>query len=171
MVEDTEIERKFLVDTEAVKLLLASYANTEIRQGYLVKTPEVTLRIRTKGNQGELTVKGSGALSHFEKNVEIRLPFAQAMLATCPGHIHKLRYRWGPVVAHTASGGDIAGLVWEIDHFLNVKDPETGGVLWMAEIELTNESDTFESPSWLGREVTYDPRYTNARLSEQVKGA
>ena len=34
----------------------------------------------------------------------------------------------------------------------------------MAEIELGSEDEAFEKPSWLGEEVTGDPRYYNSYL-------
>ena len=34
----------------------------------------------------------------------------------------------------------------------------------MAEVELESEEEAFEKPSWLGDEVTGDPRYYNSML-------
>jgi adenylate cyclase len=34
----------------------------------------------------------------------------------------------------------------------------------VAEIELENENQKFSKPSWLGKEVSSDPRYLNANL-------
>ena len=50
-----EIERKFLVrgDFKAY-----AYQSFRIVQGYLSSVPERTVRIRVKGEQGYLTVKG-----------------------------------------------------------------------------------------------------------------
>lgn len=102
---------------------------------------------------GELTIKGPGAVKHYEKNVEIPVDLTRAILASCPGAVHKNRFRAGR---------------WEIDRFLNVLDPDTNMLLWLAEIELKSEDEQFEKPNWLGREVTHDVRYTNARLSEHI---
>jgi adenylate cyclase len=38
--------------------------------------------------------------------------------------------------------------------------------LIIAEIELKSEEEQFTKPSWLGPEVTEDPRYYNSYLSE-----
>ena len=38
--------------------------------------------------------------------------------------------------------------------------------LIVAEIELSDEAESFTSPDWLGDEVTDDPRYFNANLVE-----
>ena len=52
-----EIERKFLVTSEAFKSLARS-KNT-IAQGYLNSHPERTVRVRIKGESGFLTIKGN----------------------------------------------------------------------------------------------------------------
>jgi len=51
-----EIERKFLVVSEVYKA--ESYKSTRIMQGFLSTDPERTVRVRIKGNQGFLTIKG-----------------------------------------------------------------------------------------------------------------
>ena len=66
-----EIERKFLVKSEEFKAI--SFAKNEISQGYLNSNPERTVRVRIKGNQGYLTIKGKGnesGMSRLEWEVE-----------------------------------------------------------------------------------------------------
>jgi adenylate cyclase len=46
---------------------------------------------------------------------------------------------------------------------VDVFEGENKGLI-LAEIELENEDQFFEKPSWLGKEVTTDPRYYNANL-------
>jgi adenylate cyclase len=53
------------------------------------------------------------------------------------------------------------GLIWEIDVF---QGDDRGLVI--AEIELQHENEVLEKPNWLGREVTSDPRYSNANLAK-----
>lgn len=158
---EEEIERKFLVKVDEVKHLLAkdieSKNYVDMSQGYFVRGP-VSLRVRLStapatNRLGELTLKGPGAVRRYEKNVDIPPEMATALLASCPGAIRKNRFRVGR---------------WEIDRFLNVLDPDTNTLLWVAEIELKSEDETFDKPSWLGREVSQDSRYTNARLSEHI---
>lgn len=50
---------------------------------------------------------------------------------------------------------------WEVDVFHGDNEG-----LVMAEIELGSEDETFDRPSWLGKEVTGDHRYYNSMLSE-----
>jgi adenylate cyclase len=49
-----EIERKFLVNSKDWKIS----EPVQIRQGYLNRDPDRTVRIRTAGNQAWITVKG-----------------------------------------------------------------------------------------------------------------
>jgi adenylate cyclase len=49
--------------------------------------------------------------------------------------------------------------IWEVDVFL--KD-NTG--LVVAEIELKTENEKFRLPSWIGKEVSGDKKYSNSNL-------
>ena len=69
------------------------------------------------------------------------------------GHIAKTRY----VVP---AGG---GLRWEVDEFHGRLAP-----LVVAEIELPGEDAAFDRPSFIGEEVTGDPRYFNSALAAQA---
>jgi adenylate cyclase len=50
-------------------------------------------------------------------------------------------------------------MTWEVDEFLG----ENAGLI-VAEIELADENQAFIKPSWIGEEVTSDPRYFNSSL-------
>jgi adenylate cyclase len=54
------------------------------------------------------------------------------------------------------------GMTWEVDEFFG----ENQGLI-VAEIELERPDQPFAQPPWLGEEVTADPRYFNAALSQQ----
>ena len=147
-----EIERKFLVTSEAFKAL--AHSKHQIAQGYLNSNPERTVRIRILGESGFLTIKGKGnesGMTRFEWETEISLQEAKPLLTLCEkGVIHKTRYE-------VKAGKH----VYEVDVF---SDDNEG--LIIAEIELTAENETFEKPDWLGQEVTRDNRYYNAYLSQ-----
>ncbi|WP_313806216.1 CYTH domain-containing protein [Flavobacterium sp.] len=147
-----EIERKFLVINADFKS--QAIRQTRIVQGYLNTNPERTVRIRIKGDQGFLTIKGKSnetGASRFEWEKEISLTEAEHLLPLCEkGSIDKIRYEI-PVGKH----------IYEVDVF----DGENKGLI-VAEIELSDENETFEKPSWLGTEVTVDERYYNAYLSK-----
>ena len=43
--------------------------------------------------------------------------------------------------------------------------------LGLAEIERSSDDERFERPSWLGEEVSGDPRYFNSQLAERPFGS
>ncbi len=144
-----EIERKFLVRGDFKS---QASRQTRIIQGYLSSVPERTVRVRIKGDQGFLTIKGIGSASgasRYEWEQAIPVAEARELLAICePGAIDKTRY----LVEH-------AGKTFEVDEFYGDNEGLT-----VAEIELVSENESFEKPSWLGEEVTGDARYYNAML-------
>jgi adenylate cyclase len=143
-----EIERKFLVQGDG---WLEGAKATRLRQGFLSTDPERTVRVRTAGSRAWLTIKGKtvGA-RRVEYEYEIPLSDAEQMLdSLCERPlIEKTRYEV-PVRGHT----------WEIDVF----EGDNAGLI-IAEIELQDEAETFEVPSWVGEEVTDDARYFNSNL-------
>ncbi|MCW2118310.1 CYTH domain-containing protein [Flavobacterium sp. 7A] len=147
-----EIERKFLVTSEDFKK--EAFSEKRIKQGYLSSIPERTVRVRTKGNKGFLTIKGASSasgMSRFEWEKEITIEEAEKLLLLCEkGCIDKTRYEI-----------KFKGKTYEVDEFYG----ENEGLI-MAEIELLSETETFEKPLWLGQEVTTDPRYYNSYLSK-----
>ena len=150
-MKNTEIERKFLVSNDDFKK--ESFKKERIIQGFLSSVPERTVRVRLIGDQGFLTVKGIGnesGTTRFEWEKEISTADAERLLSICePGKIEKLRY-------FVKAGGH----VFEIDDFTG----ENQGLV-VAEIELSDESETFIRPDWLGDEVTGKAKYYNAALS------
>ncbi|WDE10618.1 CYTH domain-containing protein [Thalassomonas haliotis] len=145
-----EIERKFLVSNKQYK----SDASEQVRitQGYLNSAPERTVRVRTKGAKGYLTIKGlssESGTSRYEWEKEIPLDEAKALLALCePGVIDKTRYLV-PLGQHT----------FEVDEFYG----ENQGLV-VAEVELSHENESFGKPLWLGEEVTGQSKYYNSVL-------
>lgn len=148
-----EIERKFLVNSEAYKK--QAFSKEPIVQGFLNTHPERTVRVRIRGNSGFLTVKGKSnkaGTSRFEWESEIEVEAARKLLELCEdGILEKTRYA-------IKTGNHI----FEVDEFLGANKG-----LVMAEIELRDEAETFTKPIWLGDEVTGDIRYYNSQLSKQ----
>jgi len=146
-----EIERKFLVKHEGFKD--EARCKTRITQGYLSSVPERTVRIRVKGDQGFITIKGSSndtGVSRYEWEKSIPVEEARELLRLCePGIIDKTRYLI-----------DAGEYTFEVDVFHG----DNEGLI-IAEIELPDEDAAFERPEWLGQEVTGDNRYYNAMLS------
>lgn len=148
-----EIERKFLVTSDVYKK--QAFKNTRIIQGFLSTNKKRTVRVRLKGEQGFLTIKGQSSndgLSRFEWEKEISKQEAKALLKLCKkGVINKVRYEV-KLDNHT----------FEVDEFF-----EDNEGLVIAEVELETEQETFTKPKWLGKEVTGNPKYYNSQLSKQ----
>ena len=145
----TEIERKFLLANNGWRGLAEG---KRYCQGYISSGARGTVRIRTVGEIGFLTIKGpTRGLARAE--YEYRIPYADAeeMLATLCSTplIEKIRYS----VA-------FAGSIWEIDEFKRENDG-----LVVAEIELEHPQQQFVVPPWIGQEVSDDPRYRNSYLA------
>jgi CYTH domain-containing protein len=146
-----EIERKFLVVGAGWK---GAWPVTSIRQGYLSTDPDRAVRVRVAGEQAFVTIKGppsAGALARPEFEYPIPRADAEWLLdhLCLQPLIEKSRHR---VTFH--------GATWEVDEFAG----ENAGLV-MAEIELERADQKVELPSWVGSEVSADPRYTNANLA------
>lgn len=151
-----EIERKFLPSTdfniEEIKRL--SQKKHSIKQGYICDEPERTVRVRTKNNQGYLTIKGKSTAKNstrFEWEKEIDLSDAEQLLHLCQNEtIIKTRFE---IL--------FEGNIFEVDVFENENDG-----LVIIEIELNAVDQIFKKPNWLGQEVTEDARYFNSFISK-----
>lgn len=147
-----EIERKFLVTSEEFKT--EAHSKKRIVQGYLNSDPQRTVRIRIKEDRAYLTIKGQSdesGTSRFEWEKKLHIQEAEALLELCEeGVIEKTRYE---VILgkHT----------FEVDVFYGLNKGLT-----IAEVELNKVNEAFKKPTWLGEEVTGDPRYYNSQLSK-----
>ena len=88
-------------------------------------------------------------MSRYEWEKEIPLDEARELMTLCePGVIDKTRY--------LVKSGDH---VFEIDEFYGDNEG-----LVMAEVELSQENESFVKPHFIGEEVTGDIRYYNSQL-------
>lgn len=146
-----EIERKFLVTSDAYKS--EAFRRTHIVQGFLSTHPERTVRIRIRGNDGFITIKGKSGesgISRFEWERQISFAEAEDLLRLCePGRVEKTRFE-------VESGEHF----FEVDEFMG----ENEGLV-VAEVELKTENEIFETPTWIGKEVTGENKYYNSQLS------
>ncbi|MBA3986968.1 MAG: CYTH domain-containing protein [Flavobacteriales bacterium] len=146
-----EIERKFLVTSEAFKK--EAFQQTKIVQAFLNSNAERTVRVRIMGEKGFLTVKGisnAAGTIRTEWEKEITASDAEALLHLCePGVIYKTRYEV-----------KVGKHIFEVDVFSG----ENEGLI-VAEVELKSEGEVFQRPLWLGKEVTGDVKYYNSQLS------
>jgi adenylate cyclase len=146
-----ETERKFLIEKDlwyAVK----KPAGIDIQQAYLLNEPQKVIRIRVTYDSGYITIKGP-VVNMTRLEYEFPVPKHEAleiMNHFTRGAIIKTRYKI-----------ESAGKIWEVDEFWG----DNEGLI-IAEIELKSADEQFLKPSWIGEEVTSDPRYYNSYLSE-----
>jgi adenylate cyclase len=149
-----EIEHKFLIKNDDWKATASE--GIRYQQGYISTLNETTVRVRIAGNKGYLTLKGPAGgeegISRTEIEHEIPLDEARTMIAEFVDSpiIDKVRY----IVIYREK-------IWEIDVFSGDNEG-----LVLAEIELHDEHEQFEIPSWAGACVSDDPRYGNYSLAQ-----
>jgi adenylate cyclase len=146
-----EIEYRYLLKSLPPTGAVKPHA---IAQGYLSTDPDRIVRVRVKGDQGFLTIKGrkiDAVSPEFE--YEIPVDEAQSLLTLCGQNVlTKDRY--------ALVGPD--GMIWDVDIF-------TGrhAGLMIAEIELAIIDDQYMIPSWVdGADITGDSRLGNAALAQ-----
>lgn len=181
-----EIERKFLLAVDLEYLLQATNTNSDIYDGlhgtyqiyhtitqhYLKDTGDWAIRVRRIDldvNYGD----GWKVESEFvqtmkrricdQSSVEVEEPITEEAFKflagdrtlTTPALIKKRHRITYPDVEYC----------WEVDEFLN---PEYAGLV-MAEIELSKVNEAIPMPFWLGKEVTNDKKYRNARMARKLE--
>jgi len=145
----TEIERKFLVDQkkwETIDKPIPLYT----KQLYLSDSQQAVVRVRIKGENAFLTIKGENE-GIERKEFEYEIPKEDAIEIMDMSHrvsIEKNRF----LIKEEKH-------VWEVDVFLGQNEG-----LMIAEIELKNVNETFRKPEWIGDEVSDDPKYYNVNL-------
>lgn len=153
-----EIERKFLLDVPPA--IIEGHIPTRIRQGYLAITDDTEVRVRSRGDDRLLTVKGGRGMVRREATIPLTVEQFDELWALTAGRRVSKR-RW--VVPYGA-------VELEIDVF----DEELEGLV-IVEVEFASEqaSAAFVAPDWFGREVTDDHRYRNAALAMEglVRGS
>ncbi len=145
----TEIEHKYLVIGDEYKR--AGCVSTLYRQGYLTTDKRCVVRVRIAGEKAYLTIKGENhGATRPEYEFAIDVEMAQSMIDTLcvPPIIEKTRYLY-PYQGHT----------WEIDCFHGINEG-----LVIAEIELSDDNESYACPPFIGKEVTGIERYYNSNL-------
>jgi adenylate cyclase len=118
-------------------------------KGQLLLDDNNLVRVRVRDSKGFITIKGtSGASGTPEYEYSIPGPLAEGLLKRFSDkHLIKLR----SIITHKDKK-------WEVDEFISpVK-------FILAEIELTDINEPIEIPSWVGKEVTGDHRYSNSEI-------
>jgi len=148
-----EIERKYLV-SDSITEVLKYLQSKKIRQGYISDKDGKTVRVRTKGDKGFLTIKGKTVgISRDEFEYEIPLEDANQLLANfCAKVLEKERYELL-----------VGEKKWEVDIFHGKLEG-----LMIAEVELESEEESFELPGWVEQEVSSDVQYYNSNLIQKA---
>lgn len=153
-----EIERKFLVTGDSWRQDVTR--SVEMRQGYLARDGQASVRVRLEGELAKLNIKAAVVGSaRAEYEYDMPADECREILATlCVGRVEKTRHYVPARGAHTDA-------VWEIDEFVGAN-----AGLVVAEIELPSIDTVFENPIWLGRELTDERRYYNHALASRPYG-
>jgi adenylate cyclase len=143
-----EIEKKFLLKNEDWKTHCTE--GIQIKQGYLNSHIERTVRVRLSDGKGELTIKGK-TNNLTRKEFEYQIPYEEALslIQLCET----------PIIEKKRFKVKLGNLTWEIDQF----GGENVGLI-IAEVELESENQLFTLPSWIGQEVSQDPKFYNSSL-------
>ncbi|MFN2540705.1 MAG: adenylate cyclase [Chthoniobacterales bacterium] len=148
-----EIERKFLI--KQLPPGLNRFRNYPIAQGYLAnETGGRHVRLRKKGKTASLTFKMGRGSAREEREIKLSAQqFALLWPATTGRRLRKIRYEipW-------------KNLLIEIDVY---RGRNAG--LRVAEVEFPSQASCrkFKPPTWFGREVTGEKRYSNIRLATE----
>jgi adenylate cyclase len=148
-----EIERKFLIKRLPVEILRSRHF--QIAQGYLVnELGGRHVRLRKKARTSLLTFKAGRGSVREEREVRLSSDqFAMLWPATRGRRLRKTRYEvpWKK-------------LIIEID----IYHGSNQGLI-VAEVEFPSQASCrrFKPPSWFGREVTGEKRYSNVRLARE----
>ena len=143
-----EIERKFLIDKS---ILIELKDGFHISQGYIETTTKSVVRARIKNDLAFLTLKGeTKGMTCSEFEYEIPVQDAKEIISElCQGNtVDKTRYE----IKHGQH-------LWEVDVFHG----ENEGLV-IAEVELSDESESVEFPEWVVEEVTGQQKYFNSSL-------
>lgn len=159
-IDGFEIERKFLIAMPD-KAFLEACERSEITQTYLVGEENTTERVRRRvyPDRCEYTHTIKRKLNNIrreEDEQEIDENTYTALLDRADSARHAIN--------KTRCCFTHDGRLWELDVF-----PFWANQAFL-EIELTSEEETFSLPPGIRllREVTDDPRYTNAALSFEI---
>ena len=144
-----EIERKFLVHKNRIPV---SSHIIKMVQGYIPSEMGTVVRLRTENEVAKLTIKAKKSdLVRYEYEYDIPVADALEML-------EKLCEK--PLVEKTRHLIPFGKHTWEVDYF----EGDNKGLI-VAEIELSDENETFEKPTWVDREVTDKKEYRNNYLA------
>ena len=152
-VSSREIERKFLIKQLPLEILRSRHF--QLAQGYLANEPGGRhVRLRKKGKTASLTFKVGRGPAREEREIRLsQKQFAMLWPATAGRRLRKTRYE----------------LPWKsLKIEIDIYHGRNHGLM-VAEVEFPSHASRrkFKPPSWFGREVTGERRYSNVRLATE----
>ena len=157
LADDKEIERKWLIRKRDIPYNLegSNMHVYDIQQTYLCFEPEMRVRNYNNGESYEFTIKDNlteDGLVRDEYNLEITKEEYTNLLRKQEGFtIHKTRYQFyedGQLIAIDIFHDDLDGLA-----YMEIEFPSK------------EESDNFQDPDWVIKDVTDDVNYKNGHLA------
>lgn len=145
-----EIERKYLVKTDGWRSGAAS--SSSFLQAYIASGKDRSVRVRIMDDKkARLTIKiGRNLFARDEFEYDIPLTDAREMSEQALGVVlEKTRY-FVPYEGYT----------WEVDVYAGAY-----AGLVVAEVEIASEKEQPLLPTWIGKEITGDRRYSNVNMA------
>lgn len=178
-----EIERKFLLNVGLDYLLQATNTASDeydglhgewwglytITQHYLKNTGDWAIRVREIKTEQEPGTFAYDYVQTMKYRISDResIEIEESINADAFNFLAAERKLTTPALIknrHRISYPNVE-YVWEVDEFLN---PEYAGLV-MAEIELDKPDCVFPFPFWVGKEVTDDKKFRNARMARKLE--
>lgn len=155
MADTVEIEKKWLIDKDKIPYDLSNSEIIEIEQTYICFSPEIRVRKINNGKEYTFTVKtnitSDGMIRDEIENFITQEEYNNLMKKQEGNTIYKTRYQFldgDYLLAVDIFSGELEGLAY-------------------LEIEFENqeESDNFQTPNWVIKDVTSDLNYKNGHLA------
>lgn len=145
-----EIERKFLVTSEDWR---GQTMGCHHIKDYLVARFDTgKARIRVCNDQATLTIKGNRTgVSRSEFHFDLSPDQAADMIG---------EFASAPSLEKRRHDIQFSALLWQVDEYLGALSG-----LVTCDVELPHERHQFPCPSWAGRDITHDSRYSSAQLA------
>ncbi len=145
-----EIERKFLPKPDFELSDISFFKVQEIKQAYLSTDKNLTIRVRLKDAKAFITIKGINK-GWKRSEYEYEIPYSEGieLMEMSSLRIEKKRYLYLE-----------NSKIWEIDIF----EGNLAGLV-LVEVEMESENEDVLIPSWVGKEVSEDIRFTNSYLA------
>jgi adenylate cyclase len=162
--EPTEIERKYRINLENLPddIDLTEVRRSELQQGYIaVGADGSETRVRSfDGERFELTTKSPGMIAREEQTIKLTAEMFESLWEQTAGsRVEKTRYYipFGDLMIELdIYHGHLEGLV--------TAELEFDG----RRAEAMIRANTFEPPQWFGEDISFDSRYKNHSLAQQL---